>query len=329
MVDMGISVNVMYRACFDQIRSGLKQLGLSSEPLYGFTGDTMVPVRRISLPFTIGDIDRQPTTLAEFLIVNCLAYNIVLGRPAMNDLDLVTSIRSLTIKFLTSNGVGCVRGEQHLARRCYEDAIKMGAKGNKVNIVIGSDPRPPSQKRVSYDLDPCEVDCDRATGPVEELKDISVSEMDEEICLKPGRNLAPEDMVGIGIAPEVVSHKLNVDHSYKPMHQKRRAMTFEHYAALKEKVDKLLTSKFIREAHYPTWDSFPLPRIDQLVDATAGHQLLSFMDAHLGYNQIPMNPDDDEHTSFITDRGIYCYKMMPFGLKNDGATYQRLVTHDV
>ncbi|CAL2247844.1 unnamed protein product [Prunus armeniaca] len=72
-------------------------------------------------------------------------------------------------------------------------------------------------------------------------------------------------------------------------------------------------------------DSFPLPRIDQLVDATAGHALLSFMDAYSGYNQIFMHPEDQAHTSFITDRGLYCYKVMPFGLKNAGATYQHLV----
>ncbi|KAK0578013.1 hypothetical protein LWI29_003667 [Acer saccharum] len=72
-------------------------------------------------------------------------------------------------------------------------------------------------------------------------------------------------------------------------------------------------------------DSFPLPRIDQLVNATAGHELLSFMDVYLGYNQIRMNKADEEKTSFTTDQGLYCYKVMPFGLKNTGATYQRLV----
>ena len=72
-------------------------------------------------------------------------------------------------------------------------------------------------------------------------------------------------------------------------------------------------------------DSFPLPKIDQLVDATLGHVLLSFMDAYPGYNQIPMHIPDQEHISFITDHGLYCYKVMPFGLKIAGATYQRLV----
>ena len=72
-------------------------------------------------------------------------------------------------------------------------------------------------------------------------------------------------------------------------------------------------------------DSFPLPRIDQLVDSTAGHKLLTFMDAFSGYNQIKMAEEDQEKIAFITSQGLYCYKVMPFGLKNAGATYQRLV----
>jgi len=55
-----------------------------------------------------------------------------------------------------------------------------------------------------------------------------------------------------------------------------------------------------------------------MVEATTGNELLSFMDAFSGYNQIPMHKDDQEKTSFITDRGTYCYKVMPFGLKNAG-----------
>ena len=74
-------------------------------------------------------------------------------------------------------------------------------------------------------------------------------------------------------------------------------------------------------------DSYPLPRIDQLMDSTAGHKLLSFMDAFLGYNQIRMDEADQEKTSFVTSQGLFCYEVMPFGLKNAGATYQRLVNH--
>ena len=74
-------------------------------------------------------------------------------------------------------------------------------------------------------------------------------------------------------------------------------------------------------------DNFSLPRIDQPVDSTAGHKLLSFMDAFSRYNQILMDEDDQEKTSFVTSQGLYCYKVMPFELKNAGATYQRLGNH--
>ena len=74
-------------------------------------------------------------------------------------------------------------------------------------------------------------------------------------------------------------------------------------------------------------DSYPFPRIDQLVDSTVGHQLLSFMDAFSGYNQIKKNEADQEKMSFVTSQGLFCYEVMPFGLKNAGATYQRLVNH--
>ena len=114
--------------------------------------------------------------------------------------------------------------------------------------------------------------------------------------------------------------------------------------------------QFFREVYYPDWltnvvmvkkangkwrmcvdftdlnkacpkDSYPLPRIDQLVDSATGHQLLSFMDAFSGYNQIKMDEADQEKTSFITSQGLFCYNVMPFSLKNAGATYQRLVNH--
>ena len=238
MVDSGSSVNVMYMECFNQMGLGPKQLLASLELLYGFNGDAVIPMRRIRLPLTVRDSNRQATILIDFLIINCpSAYNVVLGRPAMNDLNLIVSTKALTIKFPTPNGVRYMQGKQHLVRHCYQDAVKMGAKGKKVNVISGSSPRPTSEKGVNHDLDPRKVDCDKATGPMEEFKNITVSEVDEEKCLKLGKNLAPEvksqltnflksnldvfawnheDMVGI--APEVMWHRLNVNPNYKPMY---------------------------------------------------------------------------------------------------------------
>jgi hypothetical protein len=120
-------------------------------------------------------------------------------------------------------------------------------------------------------------------------------------------------------------------------------------------VHKLLEAGFIREFDYPEWlanvvlvkklngkwrmcvdftdlnkscskDGFSLPQIDLLVDSTSRHGLLSFMDAFFGYNRIHMDEQDQEKMSFITDHRLYCYRMMPFRLKNAGATYQRMAT---
>ncbi|XP_057739838.1 uncharacterized protein LOC130956919 [Arachis stenosperma] len=72
-------------------------------------------------------------------------------------------------------------------------------------------------------------------------------------------------------------------------------------------------------------DCFPLPNIDALVDAAAGYRYLSFMDAYSDYNQIPMHRPDEAKTAFIMPGGTFCYRVMPFSLKNAGATYQRLM----
>ena len=128
----------------------------------------------------------------------------------------------------------------------------------------------------------------------------------------------------------------------------------ERDKAIAEEVRKLLEAGFIREVYYLDWlanvvmvknangkwrmyvdftdlnracpkDSYHLPRIDTLVDSTARHKLLSFMDAFSGFNQIKIKEEDQEKTSFVTSQGLFCYKVMPFGLKNTGATYQRLM----
>ncbi|XP_030941728.1 uncharacterized protein LOC115966689 [Quercus lobata] len=196
--------------------------------------------------------------------------------------------------------------------------------------------------------------------PIEVLEDISLDEKNPERCTRIGADLeerikkdlvcflrksidvfawSHEDIPGIDLS--VITHHLNVYPSSKPIRQKKRVFAPERDNAIKEEVQKLTVAKFIREVYYPDWlanivmvkkaacpkDSYSLPRIDQLVDSIAGHKLLSFMDAFFGYNQIRMDNTYQEKTSFITSQGLFCYKVMPFGLKNAGATYRRLVNH--
>nr|KYP76142.1 Transposon Ty3-I Gag-Pol polyprotein [Cajanus cajan] len=162
----------------------------------------------------------------------------------------------------------------------------------------------------------------------------------------------PTDMPGID--PNFLCHKLSVCREAKPIAQRKRKAGEERKKAIEEEVSKLIDAGFIREVQYTTWlanvvmvrkpndkwrictdytdlnkacpkDAYPLLNIDRLVNGAACHQFLTFLDAYSGYNQIRMHPRDEEKTTFVTESANYCYQVMPFGLKNVGATYQRLM----
>nr|ABG66296.1 retrotransposon protein, putative, Ty3-gypsy subclass [Oryza sativa Japonica Group] len=162
----------------------------------------------------------------------------------------------------------------------------------------------------------------------------------------------PSDMPGI--PREVIEHSLHVKEDAKPIKQRLRRFAQDRKDAIKEELTKLLAAGFIKEVLHPDWlanpvlvrkktgqwrmcvdytdlnkscpkDPFGLPRIDQVVDSTAGCELLSFLDCYSGYHQIRLKESDCLKTSFITPFGAYCYITMPFGLKNAGATYQRMI----
>ncbi|KAL0361391.1 UNVERIFIED_CONTAM: Transposon Ty3-G Gag-Pol polyprotein [Sesamum radiatum] len=163
---------------------------------------------------------------------------------------------------------------------------------------------------------------------------------------------APQDLEGID--PGVITHHFNLDPTIRLIKQKKRHFGPEKDKIIQEEVNKLLTVGHIREIQFPEWlsnvilvpkpdrkwrmcidfqdlnkacpkDYYPLPRIDQLVNYTSGCELLSMMDASQGYHQIMLAPEDHKRVSFITPDGTFCYVAMLFGLKNAGATYQKLV----
>nr|GMD14395.1 uncharacterized protein LOC109150426 [Ipomoea batatas] len=155
-----------------------------------------------------------------------------------------------------------------------------------------------------------------------------------------------------GLDPKVAVHRLAVKKACRPVKQAQRRFRPELIPSIEGEVNKFIEAGFIREVKYPTWissivpvrkkngqirvcvdfrdlnvacpkDDFPLPITELMIDAVTGHEIMSFMDGSSGYNQIRMAPEDEELTAFRTPKGIYCYKVMPFGLKNAGATYQR------
>jgi len=157
-----------------------------------------------------------------------------------------------------------------------------------------------------------------------------------------------------GINPDFLCHCLTMDPQVRPVRQRRRKFNEERRQVIKEETRKLLSTGHIREIQYPKWlenvvlvkkadgkwrmcvdftdlnkaclkDSYPLPSFDALVGSASGCRLLNFLDAFSGYNQIKMHPRDECKTAFMKELSCYCYTMMPFGPKNAGATYQRLM----
>ena len=157
------------------------------------------------------------------------------------------------------------------------------------------------------------------------------------------------------VDPNFIFHHFNVNPSVISKKQPSQRSSKEHSNAVKEEVIKLKRVEAIKEIFYLEWlantvvvrkksgnwrvcvdftdlnkacskDPFLMPQIDELMDATVGHLRMSFLDAFQGYHQIPLVLDDQEKTAFVTPIGNHPYKVLPFGLKNVGSTYQRIMT---
>ena len=154
--------------------------------------------------------------------------------------------------------------------------------------------------------------------------------------------------------PNLIEHSLNISKTAKPIKQKLRWFTGDKKEAIRTEIAWLLAARFIKEVYHLGWlansvlvrkknnewrmcvdctnlnkhypkDPFGLPRIDDVVDSTARCESVTFLDCYSGYHQISLKEDDQIKTFFITPFGAYCYTTMSFGLKNDGATYQRAI----
>ena len=153
-----------------------------------------------------------------------------------------------------------------------------------------------------------------------------------------------------GVPRELAEYTLNIDPKFKLVKQFLCRFNKERRKAIGEEVARLLAAGFIVEVFHPEWlanpvlvlkktgtwrmcvdytdlnkacldDPFALPRITQIIDATAGCERLCFLDAYSGYHQIKMAVKDQEKTAFITPFGAFCYLTMTFGLRNAGATF--------
>ncbi|XP_059669124.1 uncharacterized protein LOC132314258 [Cornus florida] len=166
-----------------------------------------------------------------------------------------------------------------------------------------------------------------------------------------------------GLSRKLVEHRLPIKKDFQPYKQPPRRMSSEVMLKIKEEIERLLKAGFIRTVRYVEWlsnvvpvmkkngklrvcvdfrnlnnatpkDEYPMPVADQLIDSADKHEILSFMDGHSGYNQIYLAEEDVHKTAFRCPGSIGTFEwiVMPFGLKNAGATYQRAMNsifHDM
>ena len=216
------SVDIIYLLAFQQLKLDPKRLRPFDSPLVSFSGDKVYPRGIVTLTVTLRTYPVQLTCQLDFLVVDCpSSYNVIIGRPTLNKWKATTSTYCLKVKFSTDNGVGEVKGNQVLARECYQAVL--AAKENHTWMIEEKD-----------------------EDKVEALKVVKLVEGQVTKTTRIGTTLSPkmraklvqflkenldvftwshEDMSGI--APEIIQHKLNVNPDKKPVQQRRRVFTPE------------------------------------------------------------------------------------------------------
>ena len=245
LVDNGSSADIIYISTFQQLKVDAKRLRLFESPLVSFSKDKVYPRGIVTLTVMVVSYPLQVTNQHNFLLVDSpSSYNVIIGRPILNRWKAVTSTYCLKVKFPTERGIGEIRGDQVLARECYQAVLaskenhtwifeeKMQEIVEKLEMVelVEGDPAKTTQVRTSLNLQTI----------ISFLKD----------------NLdmfawSHKDMPDI--PANIIQHRLNMDFEKKPIQQRRRVFAPERNKAFMDEMDKLLTAKFVREVYYLEW----------------------------------------------------------------------------
>ncbi|GJZ75980.1 reverse transcriptase domain-containing protein [Tanacetum coccineum] len=321
-IDGGASLEVLYEHCFIKLRKEIRdQMVPATTHLIGFSGKTIWPLGQIALLVKIGDEVYSTSVWMNFMVIRSPSqHNAIIGRPGIRKLCAVPSTAHEMLKFPVEGST------TPAANQVLEE---------KINIAIH--PEYPEQTV--------------AIGS-------TLTEKGRKgLCSLLKQNLdifawKPADMTGV--PRNIAEHRLNIREGYSPVRQKKRGQAPERNKVIQEEVEKLVDAGIMKEVHYHSWlsnpvmvkkhdgtwrmcvdfkdlnnacpkDCYPLPEIDWKVESLCGYSFKCFLDAYKGYHQIKMAKEDEEKTAFITSQGIFCYSKMPFGLKNAGSTYQRLV----
>nr|GEX70514.1 reverse transcriptase domain-containing protein [Tanacetum cinerariifolium] len=342
-IDGGSSMEILYEHCFNRLRPEIKSPMVSATTsLTSFSGETIWPLGQLRLLVIIGDATHSTKAWMNFMIVKSLSpYNGIIERPGLEVIQAIPSTIHGMLKFPVEGGIVTIYSTILIPTECASmitsSVIPREEKTHPANFKVALHPDFPDQEVVI-----------RGT-----LSDKGRT----ELCSVLKKNLdifvwQPSDMTGV--PRSVAEHRLNIREGYSPVRQKKKGQAPERAKAIQAEVQKVVEARIMREVYYQDWlsnpvmvkkhdgswrmcvdftdlnkacpqDCYPLSEIDWKVESLCGYPFKCFLDAYKGYHQIQLVETDEEKTAFHTGQGVYCYTKMPFGLKNAGVTYQRLM----
>ncbi|XP_031391489.1 uncharacterized protein LOC116203736 [Punica granatum] len=331
MIDNGSALNVCSVSTLKQMNVDLNRICLSKIAVRAFDGSRREVNGEIDLLIDVGPCSFS-VTFQVLDIPN--AFSLLLERPWIHSAGAVPSSLHQRLKFIVGERLITVKGEEDYA--IYKETVVP-------YISIGDNENLPF-----HSFETISVVRDYGEAPFEERleeprpiyfgegldEDGRVPEIEESLRHLEDRQLTsvePTEEINVGTEEE--SRTLKIGTSLDPIQRARMIDFLKEYQEvfawsytdmLEKKDGTVRVCVDYRDLNKASPnDNFPLPHIDVLVDNTVCHTLLSFMDGFSGYNQIRMAEEDKIKTTFITMWGTFYYRVMPFGLKNAGATYQR------
>nr|AAT44283.1 putative polyprotein [Oryza sativa Japonica Group] len=317
LIDGGSALNILFAKTLDDMQIPRTELKPSNAPFHGvIPGLSAKPLGQITLPVTFGTRENFRTENVYFEVADFeTAYHAILGRSALAKFMAVPHYTYMMMKMPGPRGVISLRSDIKQAVTCDKESCEM-AQTREVAIARE------------------DIRLAATTASEGEVPMAKISKSGESVDKTKKIPLDPSDptkTVVIG-AEEVIEHSLHVKEDAKPIKQRLRRFAQDRKDAIKEELTKLLAAGFIKEVLHPDWLANPV-----LVRKKTGQwrMCVDYTDLNKScpkdpfglprIDQIRLKESDCLKTSFITPFGAYCYITMPFGLKNTGATYQRMI----